>query len=50
MAKKGLSKELKIILGIALILMALLGIGTIVTILLVILGGYLIYSGLKKDN
>ena len=41
-------KELWLIIGIVLILIGLIGIGKLISILLVIFGGYLIYEGLKK--
>lgn len=46
---KGMNdKEFKIIAGIVLILIALIGIGDVITVLLFLLGAYLIYEGLKK--
>lgn len=47
-AKQKMNKEFKIIAGIVLLLMAFVGISKIITVLLVLLGAYLIYSGLKK--
>ena len=47
-AKQKMNKEFKIIAGIVLLLMAFVGISKIVTALLVLLGAYLIYQGLKK--
>ncbi len=46
--KNGFSKEFLILAGAVLLLIALIGIGRIVTILLVLLGAYLIYSGIRK--
>ena len=46
--KDGLSKEFKIIAGIVLLLMAFVGISRIVTVILILLGAYLIYQGVKK--
>lgn len=46
--KSGLNKEFKIIAGIVLLLMAFVGISKILTVLLIVLGAYLIYEGLKK--
>ncbi len=43
-----MNKEFMIIAGVVLLLVALIGVGRIVTILLVLLGAYLIYQGLKK--
>ena len=47
-AKQKMNKEFKIIAGIVLLLMAFVGINKIITVLLVLLGAYLIYEGLKK--
>ncbi|MEK6841639.1 MAG: hypothetical protein AABX91_00615 [Nanoarchaeota archaeon] len=47
-AKQKMNKEFKILAGIVLLLMAFVGISKIITVLLVLLGAYLIYSGLKK--
>lgn len=47
-SKTGLSKEFKIIAGVVLLFMAFVGISKIVTFLLILLGAYLIYEGLKK--
>lgn len=46
--KRNMNKEFKIIAGIVLLLMAFVGISKIITVLLVLLGAYLIYQGLKK--
>ena len=47
MAKKNDEKKINIILGIALIVVALIGIGNIITLLMIALGIYFIYQGLK---
>lgn len=47
MAKKD-DRALKVIAGIALIAAAIIGIGQVLTVLLVILGAWLIYDGLKR--
>ena len=46
--KKFNSNEMRLIVGGVLILVGLLGLGNIISILLIIFGGYLIYEGLKK--
>jgi len=46
--KRSKNQNLLIALGIALLLVAILGLGTIVKILLVVLGIYFLYKGLKK--
>jgi len=48
--KTGLSKEFKILAGIILLLAAFIGIGKVVTVILVLLGVYLLYEGLRKRN
>ena len=48
MVKKMGNKEFKLIAGIVLLLIGLMGIGKLLSILLVIFGGYLVYEGLKK--
>jgi uncharacterized membrane protein len=48
--KNGFSKEFLILAGVVLLLIALIGIGKIVTVLLVLLGAYLIYQGIRKKR
>jgi predicted DNA repair protein MutK len=46
--KGGFSREFLILAGAVLLLIAFVGIGKILTLLLVLLGAYLIYQGVKK--
>jgi len=48
MAKKSNDKKLNMLLGLALIIAAIVGIGKIIEILVILLGVYFIYQGLKK--
>jgi uncharacterized membrane protein len=52
MAKKSkLSREeIMLIIGIALILIGLVGIGKLISVLLILFGAYLIYEGLRKKK
>ena len=50
MAKNKVSnKELRLIIGGVLLLIGLFGFRDIISVLLIIFGGYLIYEGLKKN-
>ncbi len=49
MAKKKVSgRELRLLIGIVLVLIGLFGISNLISILLVIFGAYLIWDGVKK--
>ena len=49
MAKSKVSgRELRLLIGVVLLLIGLFGIGNMISVLLIIAGGYLVYEGLKK--
>ena len=49
MAKKTKNKEIWMIAGIVLLLIGLIGFRDLISVLLVVVGGYLVYKGLKKS-
>lgn len=50
MAKKKLTgKEIRLLIGIVLLLIGIFGISNLLSLLLIIAGGYLVYEGLKKN-
>lgn len=46
--KKSDEKKLNVLLGLALIIVALIGIGKIITVLLILLGIYFVWQGVKR--
>jgi len=47
--RKFSSKETRLLIGIVLVLIGVIGISNILSLLLIAAGGYLIYEGLKKS-
>lgn len=43
-------KEFRILIGLILLLIAIFGVGRILTLILAICGAYLIYSGVRKKK
>ncbi len=51
MAKNKISgKELRLLIGVVLILIGLFGISNLISVLLIIAGGYLILDGVRKKG
>ena len=48
MAKKIKNKEVWIIIGIVLLLIGIIGFRDLISILLIVIGGYLIWNGVRK--